>query len=84
VGNGRFYQTVNVDVDIDSSVLEENGYHHEDDCEKLEIEVEVEMAETRANRENLRDWHDQKHGLTLWTSCTYDPCTLLSDAFKNI
>lgn len=79
-----FYHSVSVDVDIDSSVLEENGYHHEEDCEKRDEEAEVQEQLIRDNRQRLADWHDLKHGLGRWDSCTYEPCNLLTDSFKNI
>jgi len=69
--------TVDVDVDIDEQMLEENGYHHEDDCD---AELEADIAE---DRQALSDWHDQTHGLSLWASCTHEPCKLLTDEFRS-
>lgn len=72
-----FFTSVNVDVDIDASVLEDNGYHHEDDC-PAEDRMDHE-ADIRA----LSDWHDQAHGLNLWANCPYEPCKLLGDEFRS-
>lgn len=78
----HFSQTVNVDVDIDNSVLEENGFHHEEDCPDNKIEETMKFI--LESRQNLEDWHDQKHGLGRWTACAYEPCNLLKDAFKTL
>ncbi len=72
-----FYTSVNVDVDIDASVLEDNGYHHEDDCPADE---ERDFA---GDLQTFSDWHDQAHGLTLWANCPYEPCGLLRDEFRS-
>ena len=76
-----YYQSITVDVDIDESVLEENGYHHEDDCPSAVSDDGDEdfAADFRA----LSDWHDQAHGLTLWASCPHEPCNLLTDDFRS-
>jgi hypothetical protein len=84
VAKRSFYHSVSVDVDIDSSVLEENGYHHEEDCEKLDIEDELIMKFILESRQSLEDWHDKKHGLGHWTSCSFEPCSLLKDEFKTL
>ncbi len=75
-----FYQTLTVDVDIDTSVLEENGYHHEEDCPSG---AESEYDDTEDNRRQLSDWHDEAHGLTLWTMCPHQPCKILTDDFRS-
>ena len=80
----HFSHSINVDVDIDSSVLEENGYHHEEDCEKIDIDDELTMKFILESRQNLEDWHDKKHGLGRWTTCPYEPCNMLKDAFKTL
>ena len=69
--------TVDVDVDIDEAFLEENGYHHEDDCD---VVVEADSSD---DRRRLSDWHDHAHGLSLWASCVYEPCNLLTDEFRS-
>ena len=77
-----YLQTVSVDVDIDASVLEDNGYHHEEDCPAKatdEDSADVINVGLRA----LSDWHDHNHGLTLWANCPHDPCRLLSDDFRS-
>lgn len=76
-------QTVSttVDVDIDEDLLEENGYHHEDDCPSTAAEVSDE--DLAADFRTFSDWHDQAHGLTLWANCAYEPCHLLSDDFRR-
>lgn len=79
-----FYQTLTVDVDIDASVLEEHGYHHEDDCPAApQSGAESEYDDTEDNLRRLSDWHDEAHGLTLWASCPYEPCKILTDEFRS-
>lgn len=68
---------VDVDVDIDQDLLEENGYHHEDDCP-----VE-ELAGMGDNLRALSDWHDDAHGLSLWAHCVQAPCNILTDEFRS-
>jgi hypothetical protein len=77
-----FYQTLTVDVDIDAAVLEENGYHHEDECPSTVADVVAE-EDLEADLRALSDWHDQAHGLSLWASCVYEPCNLLTDDFRS-
>lgn len=72
-----FYTSVSVDVDIDASVLEDNGYHHEDDC------TNDDQPKYAADFQALSDWHDQSHGLSLWACCPYEPCKLLTDEFRR-
>lgn len=72
-----FFQSVSVDVDIDASVLEDNGYHHEEDCP-----ISDEPA-ADTDRRRLSDWHDHAHGLSLWANCVYEPCSLLTDEFRS-
>lgn len=74
-----YLQTVTVDVDIDASVLEDNGYHHEEDC-PANNEDESDVDD---NRQRLSDWHDHAHGLSLWAHCMYEPCRLLTDDFRS-
>jgi hypothetical protein len=74
-----FYQSVNVDIDIDASVLEDAGYHHEEDCPAHETDLTDHETNIRA----LNDWHDHHHGLSLWASCPYEPCKLLTDEFRR-
>lgn len=76
-----YYQSITVDVDIDESVLEENGYHHEDDCPANPEEGEVEDDE--ANRRTLSDWHDSAHGCSLWAACSHEPCNILTHEFRS-
>lgn len=73
--------SVYVDVDIDEDLLEENGYHHEEDCPSAVAGVDGEdlVVDLRA----LSDWHDQAHGLSLWAACPYEPCKLLTDEFRS-
>ena len=73
----HFYTTVNVDVDIDVSVLEDNGFHHEDECPN------ADESDFTKDRRELSDWHDKAHGLTLWQSCPYEPCTILSLDYRS-
>lgn len=68
---------VDVDVDIDEEFLEENGYHHEDDCPGAD-EPAIDT-----DRQRLSDWHDHTHGLSLWANCVYEPCNLLTDEFRS-
>lgn len=68
---------VDVDVDMDEDLLEENGYHHEDDCA-----LSNEPA-SDTDRQRLSDWHDHTHGLSLWAACVYEPCNLLTDEFRS-
>lgn len=77
-----FYQTLTVDVDIDTSVLEENGYHHEEDCPAIAAQDD-DVLDVDDNRQRLSDWHDHSHGLSLWASCVYEPCNLLTDDFRS-
>lgn len=72
--------TVDVDVDIDEDLLEENGYHHEDDCTGS---VYDDVPDSETNRRALIDWHDLTHGLTLWANCTHEPCRILTDDFRR-
>ena len=73
--------TVDVDIDIDEAFLEENGFHHEDDCPSAVADVsEEDLAEAF---QTLSDWLDQAHGLTLWSNCSHEPCRLLSDDFRR-
>ncbi|WP_427130383.1 hypothetical protein [Pseudarthrobacter sp. S9] len=74
--------TVDVDVDIDEDFLEENGYHHEDDCPGGAYD-DMGVPDHETNRRHLADWHDTAHGLSLWASCPYEPCTLLTDDFRR-
>lgn len=77
-----YLQTVTVDVDIDASVLEDNGYHHEEDCPANATDHEAADVVNDGLRA-LCDWHDQNHGLTLWANCPHEPCHLLRDAFRS-
>lgn len=77
-----YYQTVTVDVDIDSSVLEDNGYHHEEDCPANAAD-DTDHDDTADNLQRLSDWHDQTHGLSLWANCHHQPCNLLTDEFRR-
>lgn len=72
-----FFTSVNVDVDIDASVLEDNGYHHEEDCPA------DDLPDYAGDLQILSDWHDSAHGLTLWAMCPHEPCRLLSDDFRS-
>lgn len=74
--------TVDVDVDIDEELLEENGYHHEDDCPGGYDDMDVD-DDTYENRRQLSDWHDHAHGLSLWAACPYEPCKLLTNDFRK-
>lgn len=73
--------TVDVDVDIDEDLLEENGYHHEDDCPSTVADFDEE--DLTADLKALSDWHDHAHGLSLWANCSYEPCRLLTDDFRR-
>jgi len=75
------FHSLTVDVDIDESVLEDNGYHHEDDCPGGPEPDEPEF--THNDRAALQDWHDRAHGLSLWAMCQEEPCKLLSDDFRG-
>lgn len=77
-----FYRTVTVDVDIDESDLEDAGYHHEDDCTTVAAQGDDDMG-VDDNRQKLIDWHDLTHGLTLWASCTHEPCSILTHDFRR-
>jgi hypothetical protein len=77
-----FYQTVSVDVDIDASVLEDAGYHHEDECPGGSYD-DMDVPDHETNRRTLADWHDHAHGLSLWAHCSYEPCNLLTDEFRS-
>lgn len=70
---------VDVDYEIDKDDLEALGYHHTNDCDGSEIDPD----EGSANRRALSDWHDQAHGLTLWSNCPHEPCKLLTDEFRR-
>jgi len=74
--------TVDVDVDIDEQLLEENGYHHEDDCAGAEYD-DMDVPDHETNRRALSDWHDHAHGLTLWAMFVYEPCNHLTDEFRS-
>ncbi|AYR01044.1 hypothetical protein PBI_ISOLDE_76 [Arthrobacter phage Isolde] len=74
--------TVDVDVDIDEELLEENGYHHEDDCPGSGYD-DMDVPDHETNRRHLSDWHDNTHGLTLWANCRHEPCRLLTDEFRS-
>lgn len=67
--------TVTVDAEVEESDIEDAGYHHEDDCPALDVDV-------TAARQALSDWHDKAHGLTLWEGCPFDPCYNLPREFK--
>jgi hypothetical protein len=67
-------ETVDVDVDISSDDLAEFGWHHEDDCPQGSGASESEALEALAQ---LRDWHDQAHGMVLWVSCKQSPCAVI-------
>ena len=84
MGRRQFYHSVSVDVDIDASVLEENGYHHEEDCESLDHEAESYRAEVEANQKILLEWHDRHHRLSLWSGCPYEPCRSLTEDFRSM
>jgi len=72
---------VTVDYELNKDDLESLGYHHEDDCAGSYDDAEVPDPE--ANRRRLSDWHDHAHGLSLWASCVYEPCNLLTDEFRS-
>ena len=74
--------TVDVDVDIDEDLLEENGYHHEDDCPGGGYD-DMDVPDHETNRRQLSDWHDHAHGLNLWANCHREPCRLLTDEFRS-
>ena len=75
--------TVDVDVDIDEDLLEENGYHHEDDCPGGGTYDDMNVPDHETNRRHLSDWHDNTHGLTLWANCPHEPCNHLTDEFRS-
>ena len=77
-----YLQTVTVEVDIDASVLEDNGYHHEEDCPAATSEDDG-ADDVQNNLRRLSDWHDHAHGLSLWAACPYEPCKLLTDGFRS-
>lgn len=70
-----------VDVDIDEDFLDENGYHHEEDCPSQVAGFVGE--DLRDDLRALSDWHDQAHGLSLWAHCSKEPCKLLTDEFRS-
>jgi hypothetical protein len=74
--------TVDVDVAIDEDLLEENGYHHEDDCPGSASDND-DFDDTEDNLRRLSDWHDEAHGLRLWAACPHEPCKLLTDEFRK-
>lgn len=78
----HFSETVNVDVEIDASILEENGYHHEEDCPANATDEESADVINEGLRA-LSDWHDHAHGLSLWAACQEEPCRILSDEFRR-
>ncbi|UOD80324.1 hypothetical protein [Paenarthrobacter ureafaciens] len=78
----NYFQSITVDVDIDESVLEENGYHHEDDCPS-NTQVEDSDVDLGFNLRQLSDWHDRAHGLNLWSSCMIEPCRVLAPSFRT-
>jgi hypothetical protein len=43
----------------------------------------VDIDDVADNRQKLSDWHDHSHGLSLWASCPYEPCKLLTDDFRK-
>jgi hypothetical protein len=65
-------ETVDVDVDIDASDLADAGWHHETECGGGATESDALEALAQ-----LRDWHDQAHGLVLWVSCKQSPCAVI-------
>ncbi len=69
--------TMTVDVEVDEELLEENGWHHEDDCK---ADDDPDFAQ---DRRELSDWHDKAHGLLHWTMCAYAPCNLLSLDYRS-
>ena|GEM_PF-4589084 len=73
---------VEVDFDIDKDDLEALGYHHEDDCGSAGYD-DMDVPDHETNRRRLSDWHDDTHGLTLWASCTHEPCKILTDEFRS-
>jgi hypothetical protein len=77
----NYFQSITVDVDIDESVLEENGYHHEDDCPSTP-QADEEEREVEFNLRQMSDWHDRAHGLSLWSSCMIEPCRVLAPSFR--
>ena len=77
-----YFQSITVDVDIDESVLEENGYHHEDDCPST-AQVDEEDRDLEFNLRQMSDWHDRAHGLNLWSSCMIEPCRVLAPSFRT-
>lgn len=78
----RYMQSITVDVDIDESVLEENGYHHEEDCPASQKDEEQDVDHEFSLRQ-LSDWHDRAHGLSLWSSCMIEPCRVLAPSFRT-
>jgi hypothetical protein len=79
----NYHQSITVDVEIDEAVLEENGYHHEDDCPSTPTHDDTDVPDHETNRRRLSDWHDEAHGLVLWTMCPHQPCATLTDEFRS-
>ena len=34
-------------------------------------------------RQSLSDWHDTRHGHTLWAGCQQEPCNVLNHFFRS-
>lgn len=81
----RGRKDVEVDFEIDAEDLEYLGYHHEKDCTVRRYDEDGDLIEAghEDDRRALLDWHDQAHGLSLWAACPYEPCKLLTDAFRS-
>jgi hypothetical protein len=76
---GTKYVDVEVRYEIDKDDLTDLGFHHEDDCSGITYDPEDDGDNLRA----LSDWHDKAHGLSLWASCPYEPCKLLTADFRK-
>jgi hypothetical protein len=75
-----------VDVEVTEGDLLDAGWHHESSCTSPGFQSPLDPEERQAALgeafTNLRDHHDLEHGLTLWASCTREPCNLIPEALR--
>lgn len=88
--------TVDVEVEVTSKHLRDNGFHHQDECNHDDCTATDEMHHqddcnvieenntvVQASKDALHDWHEQTHGYTLWSGCQQEPCNVLTLDYRS-
>jgi hypothetical protein len=74
---------MDTDVDVNKEDLANAGYHHKSDCPAGENPLEPNHQLIQSVWDQLRDFHDRHHGLTLWQNCPHNPCKGIPEAFQR-